>query len=361
MASVGTWDYRDRFSDEFGRTYFRRFGDGVVSSIGIGTYRGDLTDATDTRYQAAIETALDRGVNVVDTAINYRGQRSERVVGTALRETAVDTDGVVVATKGGFIPFDGSRPDNPERYVQENYVNTGIIDRQDLALGSHCLTPDYLADQLDRSLSNLGVATIDCYFVHNPETQLAIRSRGAVYDQLETAFELLERRRMAGDIRTYGVATWDAFRVPDDDDTYLSLPTVVSRARAAAETVGMETTGFRAIQLPFNVLMPEAFTVAAHQGSEGPVSALRFAHQAGLSVFTSASIAQGRLASGIPPDVAAVLTGDRPVHRAITFARSAPGVTCALVGTTSAEHVQENVAAGYDDPLGADTFAEIFE
>ena len=357
----GTWDYRDRFSDEFGRTHFRRYADGVVSSIGVGTYLGDPTDEADEGYRDAVVAALESGVNVVDTAINYRCQRSERVVGEAVSEADTDRDAVLVATKGGFVPFDGERPANPGEYVREEYVEPGLIDRDDLARGSHCIAPDYLDDQVDRSLSNLDTETIDLYYVHNPETQLAERPRDEVYDRLEAAFRRLEERVNAGDLKAYGVATWDAFRVPPDHESYLSLPAVVSRARSAAEDAGNETTGFAAVQLPFNVVMADAFTVAAHDSPNGRQSALRFANEAGLNVFTSASIAQGQLARDIPDDVAAKLSGDTTAQRAINFARSAPGVTCSLVGASSVEHVEENVAAGTFDPLGADAFDAVFE
>ncbi|NHN47454.1 aldo/keto reductase [Halostella sp. JP-L12] len=357
----GTWDYRDRFGDEFGRTFFRRYGDGVVSSVGVGTYLGDPTDEVDDAYREAIVTALESGVNVVDTAINYRCQRSERVVGAALDESDVDRDAVLVATKGGFVSFDGERPANPGEYVREEYVEPGLIDRDDLARGSHCIAPDFLDDQIDRSLSNLDVEAVDLYYVHNAETQLAERSRDEVYDRLEAAFRRLEERVAAGDVKAYGVATWDAFRVPPEHDSYLSLSEVVSRARAAAEDAGNDTTGLRAIQLPFNVVMADAFTVAAHDSPDGKQSALRFANDAGLNVFTSASIAQGRLADEIPDDVAAQLAGDTTAQQAINFARSAPGVTCSLVGASSVEHVEENVAAGTFDPLGAEAFDAVFE
>jgi len=360
-TAPATWNYRDRHGDDFARTYFRQFGDGVVSSIGVGTYLGDPTDEVDDRYAEAIVSALESGINVVDTAINYRAQRSERVVGEALENADVDRESIVVATKGGFVPFDGERPSDPARYVVAEYVNPGLVDREDLAMGSHCIAPEYLEDQLDRSLSNLDLETVDLYYVHNPETQLEVRSREAVYDQLEAAFEALERRREAGDLRRYGVATWEAFRVPAGEESYLSLPEVVSRARSAAESVGAETTGFRAIQLPFNVEMADAFTVRAHEGPDGPQSALEFAHEAGLSAFTSASIAQGQLARGLPEEVADVVAGDTPVQRAINFARSAPGVTCSLVGMSALEHVEENVAAGRHEPLGANAFDAVFE
>jgi len=360
-TGTGTWDYRDRFGDGFGRTYFRRFGDGVVSSIGLGTYLGDPTDEADRRYREAIVAALEGGINVVDTAINYRAQRSERVVGEALERADVDREAVVVATKGGFLPFDGSRPEDPGRYVREEFLDTGLVDPDELVRGSHCIDPGFVDAQFERSLSNLGLETVDCYYVHNPESQLEARSREAVYDRLEGCFRRLEERIAAGELRRYGVATWEAFRVPPGHDSYLSLPEVVSRARRAAEAAGNDATGFAAVQLPFNVVMADAFTVAAHEGPEGRQSALEFAADAGLGVFTSASLAQGRLLEGLPDEVAGRVSGDTAIQRAINFARSAPGVTSALVGMGSPEHVAENLAAGEHDPLGARAFDAVFE
>jgi aryl-alcohol dehydrogenase-like predicted oxidoreductase len=356
----GTWRYRNRFGDSFGRTYFRRFPPGVVSSIGIGTYLGDATDAVDDRYHDALVEAFDHGINLVDTAVNYRCQRAERVVGRALSTSTAERDEVVVATKGGFVPFDGSRPDNPAAYVRRAFLDTGLLSRDDLARGSHTLAPSYVDAMVDRSLSNLGLDRIDCYYLHNPETQLRARSREAVYDLLERAFERLEQRRATGDIGVYGVATWNAFRVPPDHDQYLSLAEVVARAAAAADAVGADESGLAAIQLPFNVTMADAFTRAAH-GDEGNQSALEYAHEQGLHVFTSASIGQGELARGLPPEIDAELTGETSAQRALNFARSAPGVTASLVGTSTREHVAENAAAGTFDPLGARAFDAVFE
>ncbi|USZ68918.1 aldo/keto reductase [Halorussus salilacus] len=357
----GTYEYKLQHGDEFGRTYFRRFDGLAVSSIGVGTYLGDPTDEVDSRYRDAVATALESGVNVVDTAVNYRCQRSERAVGRAIEDADVSRDAVFVSTKGGFLPFDGERPEDPGEYVKREFVDSGLVDREDLARGSHCIAPDFIDAQLDRSLDNLGVDEIDCYYVHNPETQLHARSREEVYDRLEATFARLEERAAAGDISTYGVATWNAFRVPEDDDQYLSLSEIVSRARTAAKSAENTATHFRAIQLPFNVFMADAFTVESQRGPEGPQSALWFAHEAGLNVFTSASIAQGDLADRIPEDVGERLAGDTTVQRAINFARSAPGVTSSLVGMSDPEHVEENVEAGRFDPLGADAFDAVFE
>lgn len=360
VTGSATWDYRDARQERFGRTHFRRYGDGLVSSLGLGTYLGEPTDGVDEEYWEAVGLALKSGCNVIDTAINYRCQRSERVVGRALEESDVSRDAVLVATKGGFLPFEGSRPDDPGRFVREEYVETGLVEREDLVMGSHCIAPDFLDDQIDRSRENLDTAP-DLYYVHNPETQLRERSRGEVYDALEESFVRLEERASAGDLGGYGVATWEAFRVPADHDSYLSLPEVVDRARQAADRAGTGGTHFRAIQLPFNVSMADAFTVAAHDTPEGSKSALEFAADAGLAVFTSASIAQGALADRLPEAVAARLNGDTPAQRAINFARSAPGVTASLVGMRSVEHVGENLAACEADPMGAQAFDEVFE
>jgi len=363
------WNYRDAFGDAFGRTYFRRFGPGVAASVGIGTYLGAPTAAVDDASRAAIELALRSGVNHVDTASNYRAGRAERVVGEAVRRSPIDREAVVVATKGGFLPFDGERPDDPGAYVRERFLDPGIVDRAHLANGAHAIAPEYLSWSLDRSLERLGLDAVDYFYVHNPETQLAVRSRDEVYDQLEAAFELLERRRTAGDIGAYGVATWDAFRVPAGAEEYLSLAEVLSRAEAAGASVGPDDDhGLEVVQLPFNVAMADAFTRANQPAppgvdADGPLSTLEFAHEAGLSVVTSASIGQGDLAveGAIPDDIDATLSGETPAQRALNFARSAPGVTSSLVGTTDTDHVSENVAAGTFDPLGASAFDAVFE
>jgi aryl-alcohol dehydrogenase-like predicted oxidoreductase len=59
--------------------------------------------------------------------------------------------------------------------------------------------------------------------------------------------------------------------------------------------------------------------------------------------------------------VAERLDGETRAQQAINFARSAPGVTSALVGTGSPAHVAENVAAGTYEPLGAGAFDAVFE
>jgi aryl-alcohol dehydrogenase-like predicted oxidoreductase len=140
------------------------------SKLGLGTYLGPDDDATDRLYEAAIARALELGINVLDAAINYRNQRSERAIGRVLR--GVRREQVIVATKAGFVPFDGRRPADPRAFIEETYVKPGAMSWDDLVAGCHVMTPRWLRDQLARSLANLGVAKIDVYYLHNPEMQL---------------------------------------------------------------------------------------------------------------------------------------------------------------------------------------------
>src|ERR1700675_1278737 len=118
MAEGASRDGTRRFRGGTGPVPPEDFREGLrglyLSSIGIGTYLGEPDDATDAAYGEALVAAVALGTNVIDTAINYRAQRSERVVGMALAaliaEGELRRDEIVVCTKGGYIPFDGHYP-----------------------------------------------------------------------------------------------------------------------------------------------------------------------------------------------------------------------------------------------------------
>jgi aryl-alcohol dehydrogenase-like predicted oxidoreductase len=254
-TAAGTTRYLERVAGGVPAEHFRELPGGArASSIGIGTYLGREDAATDVLYEQAVGRALERGVNVLDTAVNYRHQRSERAIGAALAAAlgrGLARDEVVVATKGGFIPFEGVVPRDPAAYVQATYVRPGLVQPGDV-VRSHCMTPRYLRDQLDRSRANLGLETVDVYYVHNPETQLDEVSRPEVLKRLREAFAALEEAGREGKLRLYGAATWNAFRVEPGEPGYLSLAELVDVARE----VGGADHRFRVVQLPYNLAMP---------------------------------------------------------------------------------------------------------
>jgi len=299
-----------------------------LSPIGIGTYLGNADEATDANYTRAIVRAVQLGCNVIDTAANYRFQRSERSIGRALEilanEHGIRREQLVICTKGGYIPFDGAPPRNMREYVLETFVKPGIASFEDFVDG-HCMTAAYLQSQLDQSLRNMGVKYVDVYYVHNPESQLGHVSEPEFYSRLKRAFERLEQNRSEGKLVHYGVATWNGFRVAAESGRHHSLVRMLELARE----VGGEAHGFRFIQLPFNLAMTEALTVANEKVDGEQVSVLEAAKRLNVTVVASASLLQGR----IDP------------RSAIQFVRSTEGITTALIGMSRVEHVEENVAA----------------
>jgi aryl-alcohol dehydrogenase-like predicted oxidoreductase len=332
-----------------------------VSSIGIGTYLGEPDEGTDRAYAEAIETALLGGINLIDTAVNYRFQRSERAVGKVLGELigsgALRREEVVVATKGGYLTFDGAMPANPRAWFEENFVRTGTIGAQDLVEGAHCITPRYLGAMLEMSRANLGLETIDIYYLHNPETQLAVVERPEFLDRMRRAFEFLEQQVADGKIAVYGTATWGGYRLGATERQFLQMEELV---KIAYEIAGRDHH-FRIVQLPFNLAMPEALTLANQQLPDRRGTALRAAVGFGIAVCASASLLQGRLTRGLPPIVAEAFEGlSTDAQRALQFVRSAPGIDVALVGMKSAAHVKEILEAARRPPATIEAFSKLF-
>jgi aryl-alcohol dehydrogenase-like predicted oxidoreductase len=357
----GTGRYAERAAARVAAGHFRELaGGGSASTLGLGTYLGPEDGATDVLYQDAIVRVLELGINVLDTAVNYRHQRSERAIrtalGTAIGRGLIQRDEVVVATKGGFIPFDGAVPRDPRAYFAATYVETGIIQPGDVAKGAHCMTPRYLRDQIDRSRANLGLETLDVYYLHNPETQLAEVDRGEFMARVRAAFGALEEAVAAGSIARYGTATWTGYRVDPSDPGYLSLPDLV----AAAREVGGADHHFKAIQLPYNLGMTEAFTRANQRVKDRMVPALEAARALGLTVMASASLHQGQL-TRLPPMMAEYVPGlTTDAQRAVQFVRSTPGVGTALVGMRTPAHVEENATIGTLAPMAWKQFQRLF-
>lgn len=321
----------------------------TASALGMGTYLGDCTDAEDAAYSNIVRAAIASGVNVFDTAINYRCQRSERAVGHAVVEAiasgAVRRDELIVCTKGGYVALDGAPPSSREAYEQWLEVElfaTGLVTREELVRGGHAITPRYLAYQLARSRANLGLQTIDLYYVHNPEEQLLGMDRATFRQRMRAAFALLEERANAGEIAGYGCATWTGFRVPPEHKQHLALAELIALAR----DVGGTTHHFRAVQLPVSLAMPEAARLPTQPLGRKLVPLLEAADALGVGVVASAPMMQGRLTSGLPTEVHELFPAcTTDAQRALRFASSLPGVNVVLAGMRRLEHLAENLDA----------------
>lgn len=359
----GTKRYRDRMvALGVSPDHFREIYGLWISTIGMGTYLGPTDDAADERYREAALQAVRSGCNLFDTAINYRHQRSERALGAAFARMGAEgiaaRDEVVVATKGGYIPFDGEMPGDPRRYFVETFLGPGILGPEEVVGGMHCMSPRYLEDQLGRSLENLGLQSVDIYYVHNPEGQLPAVGREEFTRRLRAAFEMLEVKAADGAISFYGTATWDGYRIAPDQAEHLDLPALA----AIAAEVGGAGHLFRFVQLPLNLAMPEALLMGTQPGAGGTtVSLIEAARRARIAVIASASLLQGKLGSGLPPEVGEALADlDTDAQRALQFVRSSPGITAALVGMSRTEHVEENLALARVPPASLEQYRRLF-
>ena len=141
--------------------------------------------------------------------------------------------------------------------------------------GCHVMSPKYLENQIDVSRENLGLQTLDIYYLHNPETQASTVAREEFDRRIRAAFAALEKAVAEGKIRIYGTATWNAFRVGQESREALSLPELLR----LAEEVGGKDHHFRAIQLPYNLAMPEALSARTQRVDGKGVPVLQVARK----------------------------------------------------------------------------------
>ena len=141
-----------------------------VSVIGFGAWAigGSWGNVNDQDSYAALNRAVDLGINFFDTADVYGNGHSETLLGRLRRERA--SENIYIATKIG-------RRLDP--HVAEGY------------------TPENLIAFVDQSLKNLGMEQLDLVQLHCPP--------GAVYEDARV-FDTLDSLKREGKIRSYGVS-----------------------------------------------------------------------------------------------------------------------------------------------------------
>lgn len=358
----GTQQFAKKFSNQVACDFFRIQQGLSFSSIGIGSYLGDINDQTDKQYEETLKSAIKSGINVMDTAINYRAQRSERSWGRALTHAIesgiAQRDELIICTKGGFIPFDQEIPTSVPDYFKKEYLDNNVLTAPDIIQGCHAMSPEYLELMLSKSLANLNLETIDIYYLHNPEIQLTEIPRPIFLKRLRAAFDWAEQKVKDGKIKLYGLATWDGFRSQAAAADYLSLEEIICIAKEAG---GVEHH-FRALQLPVNLAMPEAWVLSNQKYGANSVPFLPLAEKHRFAVMGSASLMQGRLAAGLPDVLMKKFPQfSKPSQCALQFARSVPGITTSLVGMKSASHVVENLEIAKEPAITREQLLLLFQ
>ena len=335
---------------------FNIFQDLSLSNVGIGTYLGNPDSDTDNIVKNAVKKSVLAGMNVIDTAINYRAQKAERSVGQAIseliNENKISRDEVFISTKNGYVTNDGDIQEDLMQYVMRELGKPGIVKEGDISSGYHCMTVPYLEDQLNRSLKNLQLECIDLIYLHNSVEGNPEMSKEIFLQKLKDVFEFYEEKRKDGKIRFYGMATLDCFRVAEDHKMFLSLEKVIE----IAKSVGGDDHGFRFIQLPYNLHFDQAFMQKNQLVDGNSKSILDSAKQLNVGVFTSVPLMQGRLLEWAKDKPE--FTTMSPSVGLLQFIRSTPGVLAPLVGQKSEEHVEENLQILKINPLSEDDFVK---
>jgi aryl-alcohol dehydrogenase-like predicted oxidoreductase len=155
---------------------YKKLGDSDlnVSEVGLGTWAmgGDFWgDADDVISIKTIQTAVDNGVNLIDTAPAYGLGHAEKIVGEAIKGRRQE---VILATKCGLVWEEGDF--NPHNNLK----------------------PDSLMKEIDDSLRRLQVDYVDLYQIHWPDPATP----------LEDSAVALNRILASGKVRYMGISNF---------------------------------------------------------------------------------------------------------------------------------------------------------
>ncbi len=246
-----------RFAGRFPSAgYVQLGGTGLVTSrLGFGSYR---THDRAAEHREALIKALNSGINLIDTSSNYLDGASERLIGSTLRELIdagrVRRDEIIVVSKIGYVQ--GANYELARAREERGQPYPDMVKYEDGLW--HCIHPEFLREQLERSLDRLELETLDLLLLHNPEYFLSEagrrgeplqQARGEFYRRLERAFAFLEGAVADGLLGGYGVSSNTAVSPAADPDA-----TSLARMLVAARTAAGEKHNLHALQLPLNLV-----------------------------------------------------------------------------------------------------------
>jgi aryl-alcohol dehydrogenase-like predicted oxidoreductase len=338
-----TLNFAKKFSNY--KDFYTKHNGLIFSKLGLGTFNKEPYKEENYvfHYIEAVKEAIRNGINLIDSASNYRYGQSEKEIGEALKELGdeVKRQELIICSKGGFIQLDYPFPENPYIWIKENIVDAGLAKEEDIELDQHCMTPDYLEWSCRRSLENLGVDALDIYYLHNPEMQILKLGEKAFYKQIEKVFERFEKLADEGLFQSYGVAVWNGFTAENEE--LISLEKLVE----CAKKVGGENHRFKYIQLPFNMGKTAAYTTATQKVNNQECSIINAAYKLGIGVISSSSLLQMNLfkksfsaETGVVLDSTMTLKSD--IQLALQFVRSTPGIVSSLFGSVVPVHIKAN-------------------
>jgi aryl-alcohol dehydrogenase-like predicted oxidoreductase len=353
MGVVANFDATYNFAKKNAtyKDFYIKHNDLIFSKLGLGTFVKEpykeenyLFD-----YVDAVKSAIRGGINVIDTASNYRYQESEKEIGKAISELIetkeVSREELIICSKGGFIQLEVPFPKNPYHWIEDNIISKGLATSEDIELDQHCMTPEFLEYSCRESLKNLQVDSLDIYYLHNPEMQLKAMGEEKFYALVERVFTKFEALADEGLFKHYGVAVWNAFIYDEENDEHINIEKLYD----IAKKVGGDNHRFKYLQTPLNIAKSAIYSNKNQKMKDGEYySTLQVAHKLNLGVITSSSLLQMNLfKSSFKPEVGYILDKDMQlssdIQLALQFVRSTPTVVTSLFGSHNSEHIAQNI------------------
>ncbi|MCM1065766.1 MAG: aldo/keto reductase [Eubacterium sp.] len=300
-----------------------------ISRIGLGTHLGSFSDEDSRQYTEAVSFAVKNGITAIDTAINYRGMRSEKDVGNSINALIssgeIRREDVFISSKAGLLFGDITRGLNPAKYLLEVLEPTGIhsSDFSEFEGLYQTLNPDFYEIALQTSLQNLRISTIDVHYIHIPEITRARLPEDDFYQQMADLFTWYESKVTEGKIRFYGLAFEMLCMEPEEEKWYVNI----ERMNRIAREISNGNSHFKYLQIPYNMKYPFAATVQNQPYKGENFSLIEAAHKMGLKVIGSMPLNCGE---GLK---------ESSLEEMISFALN--GVDAINVGSKNAEHIQE--------------------
>lgn len=305
----------------------------VISPIGLGNHLGSVEDVDSEAYVEATKYALENGMNVLDTAINYRGMRSEKDLGRGILEAMengiVTRDEFMVSTKAGLLFGDITKKLRPALFLEQILAPKGITEEMFQTLDGglyHTLNPAFFEEALSISLQNLGIETVDVHYIHIPEISRIKLGETEFYRQLKELFAWYEEKVAEKKIRYYGLAL-EIMVFEDDEEAIISLEKVCK----IAEEVAGEKHHFRFIQLPYSKYMQNARVKELQLVAGEQCSIMEAAKRLGLQVMGSMPFAMGKYFD------------KWSAEQMLTFCLEEKDIGATICGSKNIEHIKAHI------------------
>ncbi len=238
-----------------------------MAKIGFGTYR--VSDRNPEHIQA-IKMAVEEGVDLIDTSTNYMDGEAERAIALAFQSMPTKMiEHVEIVSKFGYMQ--GSTLQR----VQEGEAFAEVVKFAEHIY--HCISPEFMRDQLSKSLGRLNMDSLGCYLIHNPEYFVLDAMNNdldrdetldRMFERIGNTFVALEQEVKNGRIKSYGISS-NSFAKASNDPEFLPYEDLVTIAKQAAKEAGVEKHHFTTVQLPINLLETEGLKCAAWAKKSG--------------------------------------------------------------------------------------------